>query len=658
MKIHLSVLFFFLVITGINAQNDPVLITIGGENVTRSEFLAVYHKNNIKEEPATEQNIKEYLELFINYKLKVKEAEALGLDTSTAFKNELAGYRRQLAQPYLSNREVTDYLMQEAWERMQYDLRASHILIRVSPNASPADTLKAYNRIMDIRKKLLAGSPFDEMALKFSEDENAKDKPGKNGGVVKGNRGDLGYFTVLNLYYQFESAAYQLKTGEISMPVRTDLGYHLIKVTDRKPAIGKVQAAHILIKTIPGKEDSALARAREAKNRIAAGESFDAIAKEYSDDKGSAVKGGVLPWFGCFRMSAAFLSPVYQMKPGDVSEPVLTEYGYHIIKVMDKKPIGSYDEVKSNLKIQIGKDRRSFIARDKLVARLKIDYKFSADLKVLKEVLPLITDSIYQASWQVPASPVLEKTVCVIADKSFKLGDFADYLQRKQAQIKKGDDQWTFVQNIFDLYQEDRIIEYENGKLEEKYPEFKALMKEYRDGILLFNLMDKKVWSKAVKDTAGLNAYYETVKNNYLYDQRAEACIYTVGSETDKNTLIKLLKKAPKKGYTPEKIAMMMNKDTIPAVTYQMVLVEKGANALVDKTEWTKGIYTAFDADKNKQIVWMLNIREPEPKPLQEVKGLVTAEYQNYLEQEWVKELRSKYTWKVDESVLKSIYSK
>jgi len=654
-----SAFLFFLAFSGIVAQNDPVLLTIENEKVTKSEFLAVYNKNNVKEEPLNAENVKEYLELFINYKLKVKEAESLKLDTSKSFINELAGYRRQLAQPYLSNREVTDQLLLEAYDRLKWDIRASHILIKVSPNASPADTLKAYNRIMDIRKKLVAGGKFDEIARKYSEDESAKDRPGREGqSMMKGNGGDLGYFSVLNLYYEFETAAYNLKTGEISNPVRTPVGYHLILVNDRKPALGKVQAGHILIKDVPGKEDSIKARIDEAYKQILDGVDFETVVKNYSDDKGTVAKGGILPWFGSFRMVPPFVLPLYDMKPGEISKPVQTIYGWHIIKLVDKKPIGTYDESKSTLKTQISRDKRAFIARDKLVDKLKSEYKFKADEKVLKELVPLINDSIYMASWHVPAAPSLSKPVCTIAENPYLLGDFADYLMHKQSQIKEGDDIFTFVKTIFNQYSEEMIIEHENTKLEEKYPEFKALMKEYRDGILLFDLMDKNVWSKAVKDTSGLKKFYETINQNYQYGPRAEAVIYTCKGETELKALQKLLKKAPKKGYTPETISTILNKDSIPAITYQIVKVEKGVNPLVDQTPWVNNQNSVIRQNNEIKLVSILNLLEPQPKPLQEVKGLVTAEYQNYLEQQWVSELRNKYTWKVDEKVLDNIYQK
>lgn len=655
----LFVLLIFLSTSFSQTVDDPVLITIAGEKITKSEFLAVYQKNNIKNEELNKENVEAYLELFINYKLKVHEAEALGLDTLTSFVNELAGYRRQLARPYLSNREVMDKLIKEAYDRMQWDIRALHILIKISQNASPKDTLAAYNKIMNIRRQILEGADFSEMAKQYSDDPSAKDRPAENGRPpIPGNGGDLGFFTVLNLVYPFENAAYSLNVGEISMPVRTSYGYHLIKVVDKKPAIGKVQAAHILIRNVEGKEDSIKARVDEAYNKILKGEKYEDIVNEYSDDKGSAAKGGVLPWFGAFRMAPSFLVPLYDMKPGDISKPVQTVYGWHIIKLIDKQGIGSFEDVKNDLKMRISKDQRAYIAKDKLVARLKDEYSFSYNQKVLNKMKLLLTDSIYNNKWVVPEDEALEDILCTIGEKKYTLGEFAEYISTKQANCSKGDDLGVFVENIFVTFSDDKILEYENDRLEEKYPEFRALMKEYRDGILLFDLMDKKVWSKAVKDTAGLQNFYETVKENYLYNKRADAVLFSVSDPKAEKSLKKYLKKADKKGYTPEDIAGFINTDSIPLVTYNVLLVDSGKNEYIDQVAWKNNTVTTFNEGDKNVVLWFRSVRNPEPKPLEEVKGVVTAAYQNFLEKEWVEELRNKYTWHVNEEVLKSIYSK
>lgn len=645
------IISLFLFSQTIFAQTDPVLLTIAGENITKSEFLYVYNKNNTKDNQISEESIKDYLELFINYKLKVKEAEALQLDSSKSFKNELAGYRRQLAQPYLSNREVTDNLLNEAYDRLQWDIRAAHILVKLSPNASPADTLKAYKKITDIRSKLIKGENFEKVAKLYSEDESAKDRTVSDN-LIKGNGGDLGYFSVLNLFYEFENAVYKTKVGEISEPIRTPVGYHIIKVTDKKPALGKVQVAHILVKD---EDKSSKNKINEAYEKLMNGEKFEDVATQYSDDKGSVAKGGVLPWFGSFRMSPEFILPLYSMKVGETSKPIKTSYGWHIVKLLDHKPIGSFDEEKNNLKNRISRDGRSFLAKDKLINKLKAEYNVKTDEKVLAELKPMLTDSLFALTWRVPeGNKSLEKTVLTIAENKYTLNDFGTYLVFRQSQIKTGDDKFMFAKSVYSQFEEEMILEYENSKLETKYPEFKSLMSEYRDGILLFNLMDQNVWTKAIKDTTGLKNYYETIKNNYKYKERADAVIFSCKDNNSFSALQKLMKKAVKKNYAPEFICNKINTDTIPAVTFQTLKVEKGVNNLIDETPWNKNQVSAF-ASKNN-IVWIKNIIAPEPKPLSEVKGIVTAEYQNYLENEWVKSLRKKYSWSINEPVLKSLY--
>ena len=384
------------------------------------------------------------------------------------------------------------------------------------------------------------------------------------------------------------------------------------------------------------------------------GEKFEDVATQYSDDKGSSSKGGVLPWFGSFRMSPDFILPLYSMKIGETSKPIKTSYGWHIVKLLDHKPIGSFDDEKNNLKNRIGRDGRSFLAKDKLINKLRVEYDVKTDEKVLLELKPMLTDSLFSLTWRVPEdNKSLEKTVLKIAGNEYTLHDFGTYLVFRQSQIRNGDDKFIFAKSVYSQFEEEMILEYENSRLETKYPEFKALMNEYRDGILLFNLMDKNVWTKAIKDTTGLNNYYETIKNNYKYKERAEAVIFSCKDSKSFGSLQKLMKKAVKKNYDPEFICNKINTDTIPQLLSDLK-VEKGVNNLINETPWNKNQVSVFTS-KNS-IVWIKNIISPEPKPLSEIKGIVTAEYQNYLEKEWVKSLRKKYSWSINEPVLKSLY--
>lgn len=657
-KYIFSFVFSFLLVLSSFAQEDQIIMVIDNEPVTRAEFLKVYLKNNNDPNPYNEQSIRNYLDLFINYKLKVKQAIKEGLDTTKKFRQEFNNYKRQLAQNYLYDKETFDRLQNEAYERSQFDLRVSHILIKLTPNASPADTLKAYKKALDIRQRILKGMPFEEAALAYSDDETAKDRTAKDGTVIPGNKGDLGYFTVFNMAYEFETAAHNLKVGEISMPVRTQLGYHIIKLTDKKPALGKVLTAHILVQTKDIGEANALQKINEAYKLIKQGKPFEEVARDYSDDKGSAAKGGQLPWFGCFRMVPEFITPLYTMKPGDVSEPVKSIYGYHIIKLIDRKPIGSFDEEKNNLKTQLQRDKRYQLTRKVLVEKLKQEYNYSYKPETLKKLLPLLNDSIYNASWKYPKIPVMKDTLCKIGNKFYTLEEFADFFMQKQSQLKRGDDWWTFILFQYENFIQDKVIEYEYGQLERKYQDFADLVKEYHDGILLFELMDQKVWSKALKDTTGLNEFYKTIQNKYMYGERADVLIFTTSNESTAKSLERFITKKGKKIQDPITILKTVVKDTSVSVKHQEIKVEKGTSPLVDKLTWKPMQVKIIPEDNAFNVVWIRKILAPEPKSLNEVKGPVIAEYQNYLEEKWINELRTRYKWQINEDVLSTLWKK
>ena len=645
---------------------EKTLLTVGNEKITAGEFLNIYNKNNVQSEAIDPKTINEYLDLFINFRLKVKDAEVQGLDTMKSFKDELAGYRKQLAQPYFTDESVIDLLTKEAYDRSQYDIRASHILIRCAADALPADTLTAWKKINDIRKKIMKGADFSKMATELSEDQSARDREAnKQHPAMKGNRGDLGYFTVFNMVYPFETAAFNTPVGSVSQIIRTDFGYHLIKVVDRHPALGKVTAAHIFF-TFPKNStaaDSARVKSRvdSIYNRLNAGEKWDDLATLYSDDKASAAKGGQLPPFTSNRLVPDFNEAVYLLKnPGDYSKPVLTSYGWHIIKLVEKKTPGTFDESKAELKQRVTRDNRGRQSQEVVVARLKAEYKLYEDIAVLKEVTGIVTDSIFAGTWNPAPDKIASKTLFSFADKKVTQSEFAQYLLKHQKK-QEAENIQVYVNKRFKDYVNETILSYEDNQLEAKYPDFKALVKEYRDGILLFELTDRLVWTKAVKDTTGLRVYYQTVKQKYMWPDRKEVSMLTINnlsSERDAAIMLtKLEKWITKKGKSLNWVKTELMKDTLLSVNLTQEKYIAGENALADKTAPETNQSEISTKDSKTLLTWAFCERaiSPEPKTLEEVKGLVTAEYQNQLEKEWIEKLRKQYPFEVDRLVLDQI---
>lgn len=637
-------------------EKDPVILKVAGEEITKSEFLNVYQKNNVNGEVIDRKSLEEYMELYINFRLKVKEAESLGMDTMKSFIDELAGYRKQLAQPYLIDENMNKALLQEAYDRKKEDIRASHILKKVDRNASPEDTLKAYKEIMALRKRAVKGEDFGQLAVEYSDDLSARDKQ-MDGKTIKGNKGDLGYFTVFDMVYPFESGAYNTKVGEVSMPVRTDFGYHLIKVTDRKPALGRVQVAHILMRP-PANATAADSagmnkKAQEIYQRILNGEDFAALAKEFSDDKTTATKGGILPWFGANRMIPEFIKEVSKLtKPGDVAKPFTSSFGWHIVKLIDKKEIGSYEDNLNDLKQNLARSDRAKKSEEALLNKIRQEYKFTQNQKALAEMYKVVTDSVFSGKWKVADTKGLSKTLFTIGRHSYSQADFAQWLEKNQHPQSKENIN-LYVDRMYNDYVTQKLLEYEDSQLESKYPEFKTLMKEYRDGILLFELTEDKIWSRASKDTTGLEAFYDANKQNYMWGQRVDASVYTVKS-TDKK-IVDQLKDLVKKGLTDNEILEMINNDSTTIVSIDRRKFEKGDNEQVDTVKWEKGAIAESSSDGKTIIVRVNEVVSPEPKKLNEARGLVTANYQDYLEQQWIKELRAKYPFKVNQEVLSSI---
>jgi peptidyl-prolyl cis-trans isomerase SurA len=642
-KLTLSACVLSALTSVAQTNNSPVLMEIGNKKVTKAEFENIYHKNN-KDKATDKKTITEYVELFTNFKLKVKAAEDMGLDTSATYKSELEGYRKNVSQPYLTDKEVNEKLLTEAYDRTKMNVSASHILITCDVAALPKDTLIAYNKVMALRARILKGESFGKVARENSQDPSAKD-----------NSGELGYFSALQMVYPFENAAFNTKVGEVSMPVRTKFGYHIVKVNDKRNDPGTITAAHILVLSKKGAsaEDSlkAFTKINEINDRIKKGDKFAELATQYSDDKGSARNGGELAPFGINRMVPEFENAAFALKnDGDVSAPFKTSYGWHIVKRISVKPVAAYADMKADLKQRIQKDMRSQKGKESFIAKVKAEYKFTENLKNRDELTKTIDTSFFNGTWKAAKKAAnMNKVICTLAGKNYTQMDYATYLEKHQGKGIKGSEQ-QMVTNNYTPYIEALCTDYETTQLATKYPEYKALIEEYKDGILLFDLTDQKVWSAAIKDSVGLQKFYDANKQNYMWEERYETVTYKCKDAKICENVNKML--AKKK--TNDEILKVINKDSQLNLSIDRVTYKKGENKSADAAASIK--MPATISENNMFYTCVVDkILPVAPKALSEARGIITADYQNFLEKEWLKELRAKYVVKVNKEVLDTI---
>lgn len=645
----------------LNAQSKldkKTLMTIAGDDVTVKEFMEVYNKNNVDNQMIDKKSLDEYLDLYINFKLKVKEAENLKMDTATSFVKELAGYRKQLAKPYFTNEKVSEELLEEAYSRKLFDVRASHILLKLDKDASPKDTMAAYEKAIALRNRIMAGEDFGTLAAELSDDPSARDReeiPGKQA-FRQGNKGDLGYFSVFDMVYPFENGAYQTAVGEVSMPIRSDFGYHLIKVVERSAAMGTMEVAHIYVSVKPDATAEEKAEKQEKIEKISqeinTGTSFEEAVKAYSEDRGSAQRDGRLSKFTVNRIVPEFVETIKKMEIGQVSKPIRTMYGFHIIKLIGTEKPGSFEEEKTKLNERLAKDSRANKSEEVVLKQIQKDAKYKSYDKNLTAFVASLDSNfskgIYEPSNGQSGSTALFK----LGKKVFTTGDFNAYIQTKISKQDNNDIE-AYAYKLYKDFVKQSSLDYEDSILESKYPEFARLMKEYRDGILLFDLMDKQVWSKAVKDSSGLAQFHEQNKNNYMWKERADAIVFTVTKSDDVPRLEKILAKTQ----DDLEVAELLHRDTIRSVQIRKGMFEKGDNIYVDMTNWEIGLAGPLKStvEKNTVFVNLRAVVSPEPKKLEEARGLITSDYQNFLEKQWVGNLRSKYVVDVDTAIFEKV---
>ena len=640
--------------------DKQVLMTIGDQDITAKEFCNVYYKNNLKSDVIEKKSVDDYLELFTTFRMKVMEAERLQLDTSAKFQKELAGYRKQLAKPFMSSDDITDELMQEAYQRKQKDIRASHILIRCDKNALPSDTLRAYNKAMDIRKKALAkGADFGKLADQYSDDPSAKGwEASDQRPASPGNHGDLGYFTVFDMVYPFETGAYNTKEGEISMPIRSDFGYHIIKVQSVTDAMGTIQAAHIFLQLpFNAPKEDVEAMQQKADNIYKQlmeqdGKNWNEMVAQYSDDKGTISRQGALSNFTVSRIVPEFIEVCKSLDINEIGKPVRTNYGYHIIKLLGKSGVGSFEKESKGLSERIEKDMRSKKSEEVVLKQVKSEYKFKQNDKNLETFLATVDSTILRAAYEPAANADMNATLFTIEGKPTKVSDFVGYI-KENMKMQKYVTPATYAYQLYETFSNTTIMDYADAHLEEKYPEFKELVQEYKDGIMLFDLMDREVWDKAVKDTTGLKEFHERNASKYMWGNRAYATIVTVTREESLPKVKALLDS----GIELDSLRSAIQRDSIKYAFVRRGYYQKGDNQFVDQTEWKVGVRNEITStvDQSTTIVCIRELRNPEPKTLKEARGLVTSDYQVELEKNWVQSLKERYPVKINEKVLDKV---
>lgn len=641
---HTSLFVLFLSTLQAQTTSGEVLFTVDGEPVYSSEFVRVYNKNLDLVQDESQKDVDEYLTLFTNYKLKLKEAKALDLHKKPSYLRELDSYKKQLSKSYVTDSKVTDALIEEAYERISNEVKATHILVRVDETATPEDTLKAYNDIVKLRERAL------------SEGFEAVRKEVHNGKTLFGE--ELGYFSGFKMVYKFENVAYNTPVGEISQPFRTRFGYHIIHVLDKRKSRGERTVAHIMIsnKQADTLNANPEVRIQEIYQKLNQGEDFEALAKQFSDDKSSAPRGGLLAPFSGGQLSVQeFEEVAFNLKDiGNVSQPFQSKYGWHIVKLYGKKPVAPFDDLKPELEVKVKRDERSKLIDNALVSKLKAKYKVSNEQPALEYFASILNEDYYKRVWVLPAEFEAKMPLVKIGNKQFSFKDFGDYLVKKQRNVNPNQSFSKIVSDNYEAFLEESLIAYQEDNLENENEDFAYIVNEYRDGLLLFDLMESTIWNTAKTDSVDIQNFYNSHKEQYALPKRVDAIVAT----STKQKTLKKVAKLLHQGMGLDDIKKLVNSNDDVQVVFTTGIMDATHQALPDDFEFKKGISEIYKHNDAYIVAQVKDILPETTKTFDEAKGAVISDYQTYKEEVWIKELSNKYKVVVNPEALKKVKSK
>lgn len=621
------------------------LMTIGQEKVSVDEFLRIYQKNNQSATSYSEKDIQEYVELFTLFKMKLQEAKRMRLDTLPMLKDDYQKYTDQLVQNHFVDKNYIENIWKAQYENMKYDVKVAHIMVKCAPNASPSDTLIAFNKLNYLKQQATKDN-FAKLATENSEDQSSAPK----GGL-------LGFITAFMTFPEFEQPCFQTPIGSISSIFRTQYGYHILHVLDKRAARGKIKVAHIYLKK-SAKPEVAEKQIQDAYKQIIAKKiTFEDAVKKYTEDASTKETNGVLNEFGVSEMVSDFEEQCFALKnAGDLSKPFATEYGWHLVKLIEKKPVKGFEDSKDYIRQRMANDPRVNNVKGVVYNRMLDKYKFTETSANLSQLMATIPDTFFMIkNWVLKPTKTIElNTLFSYAGKSFYLKDFTNYINTNY-QTASSKNKKEALEAMYAAYKEKVIWQVTKDKLSAEDKPYNQLESEYMNGLLIFEIMDREVWKKAVADTLGSKKMYEEVKSNYWFKNR----VMLEGIKTKKSeavaTYIQSLNTLSAKAVYEN---IKKTKDSNEFVYYERT-IERGDYPEVDKAMDMKVATVQFiDEEKSTVLAKIVKLLPPSIKPYSEIRGRIQNLYQNKLEKEWGANLRAKYPVKINTSELSKIIKK
>ena len=635
--LSLSIACFSLLLSNAQITEKDVLLTISDEPVSATEFVRVYNKNLNLVQDESQKQVDSYLELFVNYKLKLTEAKALRYDKDPAYLNEFKSYKNQLTQSYLTDKNVTDDLVREAYERTENEVKAQHILVLL--DEVETDTLAAFSKIEAYRQRLI------------NEDFESVKKDLHNGKSLFVE--DLGYFSAFKMVYNFESAAYKTEVGTVSQPFRTRFGFHVVKVLEKRKSRGQVTVAHIMIANT--QKDSSLVpkdRIQELYRLILQGEDFGELAKQFSDDKSSSMRGGELKPFNTGQInSEIFETTAFELSSSNpISKPIQTQFGWHILKYITKKPVQPFEELQQELKNKVGKDSRSQLVKAKMLEQLMSEYQIDNPNSKLSKFESNLTYNELNKSWEFPKNFDNNQVFLSIKNQTFTAQDFLQFLNKNQRSVKKTWSTSVVVKKQYAAFLEQSLFRYKEENLENENEEFAHILNEYREGLLLFELMQDKIWEGAKNDSIGLQEFYNLNKQNYVWPDRIVGSV----ARSTKAKYVKKVRKLWAKNRSNEMIDDLLNKEQ-QNVIFSSGELELGNSILPKTLDFETGLSKLINENANYYVVNVKALKPKSLKTFEEARGQLVADYQIALESEWIEELRTKFKVNINQDVLAKV---